>query len=206
MEDFKPGGRDVVFVPVALNYDRVLEDRFLIAADQSGVRRFRPPLGSVLRGLGSHLWKRITWRFREFGTATVSFGDPLSLGAFIATATNAPVEAVAAELMRRVSAVVPVLPVPLVARCLRSGLQLTKLGLCAAVQVMLDQLHGQGIPLPRRDAEQIVADALTLLRERQVIVDGPDGIRIVAGEEPLIAYYANSVAHHFERMEVSSER
>jgi len=39
IEDFDPDRSDVVFVPVALNYDRVLEDRFLIKADETGVRR-----------------------------------------------------------------------------------------------------------------------------------------------------------------------
>ena len=50
VDGFDPEGRDVVFVPVALNYDRVLEDRFLVAADNTGVRRFRPPLFTVLAG------------------------------------------------------------------------------------------------------------------------------------------------------------
>ena len=40
--------RDVVFVPVALNYDRVLEDRFLIKADK------RASAGSAHR-FGGHV-------------------------------------------------------------------------------------------------------------------------------------------------------
>ena len=45
--------RDVVFVPVGMNYDRVLEDSILIAAERSGQRRFRPPIFKALWGVGS---------------------------------------------------------------------------------------------------------------------------------------------------------
>ncbi len=198
VEDYTPGGREVIFVPVALNYDRVLEDRFLIAADKSGVRRFRPPLGTVLGGLGGHFWKRLTGRFKEFGTASVSFGEPLSLAALLETTHEPPVEAVAAELMRRVSAAVPVLPVPLVARCLLTGQPIPRAALVAQVDALLDQLAGGAMTLPRRDPDTIVADALALLAERKVITEGVDGVRIVPGEEDVIAYYANSIAHHFD--------
>jgi hypothetical protein len=44
--------------PVGINYDRVLEDRFLIRAHVTGVRRFRPAPGRGAGGLGSHLWQR----------------------------------------------------------------------------------------------------------------------------------------------------
>jgi glycerol-3-phosphate O-acyltransferase len=44
--------RDVVFVPVGLAYDRVIEDRLLVEAGQTGVRRFRArrPLPRRSRG------------------------------------------------------------------------------------------------------------------------------------------------------------
>ncbi|MCX7300654.1 MAG: 1-acyl-sn-glycerol-3-phosphate acyltransferase [Rhodobacterales bacterium] len=203
VEDYEPGGREVIFVPVALNYDRVLEDRFLIAADKSGVRRFRPPLGTVLGGLGAHFWKRLTGRFKEFGTASVSFGEPLSLAAFLETTHEPPVEAVAVELMRRVSAAVPVLPVPLVARCLLATRPATRTALVTQVDALLDQLAGGAMTLPRRDPETIVTDALALLAQRKVITEGPEGVRIVPGEQDVIAYYANSIAHHFDRQEAA---
>jgi glycerol-3-phosphate O-acyltransferase len=203
IEDHRPGDRNVVFVPVALNYDRVLEDRFLIAAHQSGSRKFRPPLGSVSSGLGGHLWKRMTGRFRDFGSASVSFGTPLSLDALRIEGDATSVDAVASELMRRVGSAVPVLPVPLVARCLQQG-AITETALASAVRHQIDFLSGRGIPLPHREAALVCADALALLKERRVVETGPEGLVVVAGEEPLIAYYANSIAHHFEA--IAAER
>jgi len=74
VDDFDPTGRDVVFVPVALNYDRVLEDRFLIKASEKGKRRFRPPLFHVLGGVTGYLWARLRGKIKQFGTANVGEG------------------------------------------------------------------------------------------------------------------------------------
>ncbi|MBL9058199.1 MAG: 1-acyl-sn-glycerol-3-phosphate acyltransferase, partial [Rhodobacteraceae bacterium] len=46
---WEPAGRDVVFVPVGLGYDRVLEDRILLQAAAEGSRQFRSrPIASSL--------------------------------------------------------------------------------------------------------------------------------------------------------------
>lgn len=202
VSDFDPAGaRDVIFVPVALNYDRVLEDKFLVAADKAGVRRFRPPLWTVLRGTTIHLWRRATGRFDKFGTASVGFGPVLSLRAFAAARAAEPpgdlTREVAAELMARVRAVVPVVPVPLVARALRAGADSEDM-IVLDVSNALEQLAQAGMALPHRAAPQLVADALKILRERNLIEASPGTVRIAAGAEGLIAYYAASIAHHFD--------
>ncbi|NCO87249.1 MAG: glycerol-3-phosphate acyltransferase [Rhodobacterales bacterium] len=205
---FDPAGREVVFVPVALNYDRILEDRFLIAADKSGVRRFRPPLFTVLGGLFAHLWSRLTGRFKGFGGATVSFGRPLSLGeALISDSlgqSGDPTEAVAAELMARVRAVMPVLPVPLVARALLAGQGGDSATLCETVATGMTTLSAAGVTLPRGDAAAIVAEALPLLRVRG-LVNGPEASLELSADAPdILAFYANSIAHHFGEAAVSA--
>jgi glycerol-3-phosphate O-acyltransferase len=199
------GGRDVIFVPVALNYDRVLEDRFLVDAGRTGVRRFRPPLGTVLRGVGGHLWARATGRFRGFGTAKVALGAPLSLRASLAGAPGEPTAALAAELMRRVGRAVPVLPVPLVARQLLlaaaatpAALPATEAALRAGVEADLAALAARGVALPERGPEAVVADALALLRERGLLDPRSEGLRPRAEALDLLRFYAASIAHHFE--------
>jgi len=64
-EGFEPGvSRDVAFVPVGLNYDRVLEDRVLTDGGESGRFRFSPfVLGGFLMRLG--------WLPRIFPVATM---------------------------------------------------------------------------------------------------------------------------------------
>ena len=190
--------RDVVFVPVGINYDRVIEDRFLIRAHVTGVRRFRPPLAEVLGGLGTHLWQRLTFRFRGFGTAKVALGHPLSLTEFLARSPNVSPEALAADLMARVAEAVPVVPVALVARHMLDGQARSADALEALVRADLVALAARGAVLPKRGASRIVADALGLLEERGVITRGPEGVARHAAERDLFAYYAGSVAHLFE--------
>jgi len=197
VEDYRPGGRDVIFVPVALNYDRVIEDRFLIAAHVAGTRRFRPPPGMVLRAVLAHLGQRITGRFVRFGTATVSFGAPLSLAAFVCDLRESPTQALADEVMARVARATPVLSVPLICRLLLEQPGLARAGLEEAARAALTTLAAQGVTLPRRTAVQVTDDALTLLRGRGLL-DESAGIAARQGEEPLLRYYAASIAHHFK--------
>lgn len=116
-----PEGRDIVFVPVGLAYDRVLEDRILTEAAAHGARRFRAPLPEIAAFVLRQIWRRLRGRFKGFGTAAASFGQPLSLSAFRAGHPGVGPEALGAHLMAAIEAAVPVLPVPLVAAALVTG-------------------------------------------------------------------------------------
>ncbi len=109
-------GRDVVFVPVGLAYDRVLEDRILTAAATAGTRRFSARPLTVLRFSASVLWKMLRKRFAGFGTAAAGFGAPISLRAF-----DGNTEQLGAHLMAQISAVVPIVPVNLIAAAVQGG-------------------------------------------------------------------------------------
>ncbi|MFZ3584905.1 1-acyl-sn-glycerol-3-phosphate acyltransferase [Loktanella sp. DJP18] len=200
VSNYRPGGRDVIFIPVGLNYDRVIEDQFLINADKRGVRRFRPPAMTVLRGVASHLWDRVTGRFDGFGTASVGFGDPLELSLFLRDHPDLPAdptEAVAEELMNRVRAVVPVLATPLVARLLLQRPGLSREALLRETTRCLDALHTRQMPLPQRTPEALVDDTLKRLTDRGLIRVTPEAITITDRGGDVLGYYANSIAHHF---------
>lgn len=195
-EGWSPGGRDVVFVPVALNYDRVIEDRFLVAAGLSGERRFRPPLAYLLGAGLRHLGLRLTGRFRRLGTATVSFGTPLALSAAMEEGGLSS-EALARRLMAGIAAVVPVLPVPLVARLLLTEGPMPRAALIARVDACFAGLARRGIAVPRRSADTAVADAVTLLASRGLVEERGGTIAPGAAGGPLLSYYAASIEHHF---------
>ncbi len=198
IEDFDPDAREVIFVPVALNYDRVLEDNFLIAADKSGKRRFRPPLWTVLRGVGGHLLARVTRRFKGFGTASVSFGEPLELSTFVEREGDDLTEAVAEELMGRIKRVIPVLGVPLVARHILSAEPIARVDLVTAVTQSIAKLTEMGLPRPRRAATEVVADAVLRLANRDLVSESGDQISVTANGRDVLEYYASSIAHHFD--------
>ncbi|OIQ05662.1 MAG: glycerol-3-phosphate acyltransferase, partial [Rhodobacteraceae bacterium CG2_30_10_405] len=64
---FDPAGRDVVFVPVAIAYDRVLEDRLLVEAGRTGVRKFRASKLAIAGFIARNGWRMIRGRFAGFG-------------------------------------------------------------------------------------------------------------------------------------------
>ena len=200
VEDFGNHPRDVIFVPVALNYDRVLEDRVLIGAGAAGNRRFRVPPARLAGAVLGHLGQRLTGRFRGFGTASVGFGAPLSLAEFLGGAAPQPQDTarLLREMMSRIEAVMPVLPVPLVAGILLDVSPLPPERIEIRVAACLGMLHARGVALPRRDAARITADALDNLLRRGLLVEGGEGLRPAPGAEPVLRFYAASVAHHFE--------
>ena len=193
VDGFDPEKRDVVFVPVALNYDRVLEDKFLIKADQTGKRRFRPPLFSVLGGVASYLWARVRRKMTTFGTANVSFGQPLSLRDFSKSHEGAT-EAVGQELMLRIASVIPLLPVPLVSRAILSD-AMTQADIEAHIEGTI-ALMPSSVAKPRRTPEQMTADGLANLRRRG-LVSGEEPVTFTDNDRAVLAYYANSISHHY---------
>lgn len=200
IEDFDPEAREVIFVPVALNYDRVLEDTFLIAADKSGKRRFRPPLFNVLRRVSRHFWLRLTRRFRGFGTASVSFGEPLELSSFIAAEEGDLTEAVAVTLMQRISDVTPVLGVPLVSWLVLQEGPIMRARLEDRVTEMIRYLTDRDLPAPHHSPTLIVQDALARLTARKIVRESDDSIAATDIGQDVLTYYANSIAHHFDAL------
>ena len=85
LDGWKPESRDVVFVPVGLNYDRVLEDRSLVAEIGGPPPKIAmsKKIIEALAFLGKNFWLRVSGRYYRFGYASVSFGTPRSLRAFL---------------------------------------------------------------------------------------------------------------------------
>ena len=193
----KPGGREVIFVPVGLNYDRVLEDRFLVAAGVSGKRKFRPPLMTMVRGIWAYLIDRYTKRLRGFGAASVGFGTPLRLSDIPGDDPELRTQVVADALMLRIQAVVPVLATPLVAHVLLNDGAMSRDDLAKGVTARLEQLRTKDMPLPRKEVGALVEDTLKPLLARDLVAEEEGTVCITDDGRGVIAFYANSIAHHF---------
>jgi glycerol-3-phosphate O-acyltransferase len=188
-------GQDVVFVPVALNYDRILEDRVLISAGLQGIRRFPVRMKVVIGFTLRIIWQKLRGRFTPFGYAAVCYGAPLSLREFMTHEADASTESLAEHLMQRIRSAVPVLPVPFVAAALvRCG------GACSRAQ--LDQecaklradLHKRKawLHLPRDAEKDHVELGIAALNLRGIISLDSDHITTTPGEEPVLGFYAAS--------------
>lgn len=129
--------REIVFMPVGLNYDRVLEDRIL-TREASGPLPKPTPLERLFNLVGLLFWlpvlvlanvlKVATRSHRKFGYAAICFGEPLALtewpgGPDLHTLDDEErtegVRELACELLyNRIGRVVPATPVPILCEAL----------------------------------------------------------------------------------------
>jgi glycerol-3-phosphate O-acyltransferase len=209
-----PAYRDRMYVvPVAVNYDRVLEDRSLLReldARSGG----RPPgrltqLQEVVRYLLWNAGRLVTRRWKRYGRAAVMIGAPVPLAPWFDARPAlyelprherlAQVQLLTDGIMDRIGRLVPVTPVPLVCAAVQSmgGDVFPRERLVTRIGELRDALVELNARVIRadRDAAETLDVALRMLRMRRVLV--PDGAAYVVlphGRE-LVSYYANSVAH-----------
>ena len=196
---FQPDGRDVVFVPVGLGYDRVLEDSLLISAAQKGERRFRPRVLRLAWDTLRIAWARGMGRRFLYGTAGASFGPPLSLRDH--RAAGGDVEGLGARLMAAITRVVPVLPVPLLAAVLAEG-GVTRADVEGRVAAMIARLDvvGAVVKLPPQGLEMTVSEGLAPLIARGIV---REDLHPVPEKAAFLAFYAAPVQ---QVLEVSAAR
>jgi glycerol-3-phosphate O-acyltransferase len=203
------GGRDLVFVPVGIGYDRVLEDRALLAEaggeKASVVSKSAAAARFAMRQAA--LWTLGRWH--RFGYACVNFGTPLSmrdwvgrrgvdLRALAGDERKREVEAFGRELMDAVGRVVPVLPVALVATVLlEADGSVPELELHARVQALMRRLERAGahVYVPRTDEEYATAVGLRMLTLRRLVADTASGLAPTADGRAVLRYYANGIRH-----------
>lgn len=214
---FDPHGpKDVVFIPVGVNYDRVLEDRMLTSATdtkpgQKPVFGFNPAV--FAKHFFRHLWMAARGQWYRFGYTCVSFGEPISLRAYLlerrvdlrtlpADARHAEIERLGNRLMQAVGRVVPALPVSLVSTALlqAGSTPLTLFELKARTATLIERLEQSGayVHIPRTDRDYAIEVGLRMLRLRRLVVEEDGGYRVNARETALVRYYANAIAHLLE--------
>jgi len=215
---FDPAGaRDIVFIPVGLNYDRVLEDRsLLLGLEPGGRRRSRwGALATTFAFAGRNFWQMIRGRWYRFGYACVNFGTPVSLRHWCGerrldfrTMSKEPryaeVHLLAEHLMAEIGRVVPVLPVSLVATVvLRDpGQRYTWFELKSAALELMERFERLGalLYLPRHDRDYAFETGLRVLTLRHLVTRDADGLlAAVPGELAVLRYYANAIAHLLEQ-------
>jgi glycerol-3-phosphate O-acyltransferase len=197
------GERDLVFVPLGLNYDRVLEDRSLLLETKG---KKTTALWNTVRFVVHNISLMLRSEWHRFGYACVNFGTPISMRergidyqALSGEERRAAVAALGAELMQAVGRVVPVLPVPLIASVFVAQPQraLSELELKAEVGRLLARLQAAGahVYVPRGDFDYALTVGLRMLRMRRLVHESEGLFRARSEEFSLLAYYANSISH-----------
>jgi glycerol-3-phosphate O-acyltransferase len=209
-----PAYRDRMYiVPVAINYDRVLEDRSLLRELASREGRTRPgrmtQLAEVIHYVSWNVARLFTGRWKRYGRAAVIVGRPISLATWFERNGDifelakperlARVQALCDEVMYTIGALIPVTPVPLACAAIQSFDRdfiprkelLTRM---SEMRGALLELNGR-VVRHERDIEETFDRAWRMLRMRRVLAATGDGYAVLPRSRELVSYYANSVAH-----------
>jgi len=207
--------RDIVFIPIGINYDRTLEDRSLVRAlDPSSEKRSR---WFVIKTTAWFIWRSLMLmvlsRWQRFGYACVNFGSNISASEFCRqndinfSKTDRDrrffyIEKLCQQLTVSIGQIIPVLPVPLVSTVLLNEKKdwLSALEVETKVHQIIDELQalGANVYVSRRSRAQNILTALNTLKLRGIVIESDGMYRADPESYDVLAYYANSVAHWWD--------
>src|SRR5256886_8140079 len=191
--------RELVVVPLGVNYDRVLEDRSLLRAldpDAPAVGRLST-LWNTLSFVARNLRLVLKSEWHRFGYACVNFGPPVSMRAYCGSRgvdfqrlsgeeRRRATAALGGHLMRSVGRIVPIVPVPLMATVFvhNPERRLSSLELKAEVERLIERLHPSAphVYLPPRELHYSLDVGLRMLLLRH-LGDENEGIYLPREKE-----------------------
>jgi glycerol-3-phosphate O-acyltransferase len=217
LRDYNPAmDRDIVFVPIAINYDRILEDRSLLHRRDPEAKK---------KSKWFVFWT--TWRFyrkqmalskrarhKRFGYAGVNFGRPLSAHKFCEEAgirfrkvsdeeRREAIQQLADRLMNEIEFVMPILPLPLVATVFQHAGDetLTDFEVKARTMELVEALQDVGAPIRDREKprEDTLDRAISILRHRKIVLESNGHYRANPDQAELLSFYAASLEHWDEK-------
>jgi glycerol-3-phosphate O-acyltransferase len=208
--------RDIVFIPVGINYDRTLEDRSLLRALDPEARKRSGwfVVRTTARFVARSLVLMVFSRWHRYGYACVNFGTPLSARAYcreqgvrfssMPRAERFPqVERLCRCVMTAIADVVPVLPVSLVAKVFVDAMDdaMDILEIERRINRLQNELAARGAPVfevNRSTRARVISEALHMLLLRRMVTEANGVYRAVPEEQTLMTYYANAIAQWWE--------
>jgi glycerol-3-phosphate O-acyltransferase len=203
--------RPLHIIPVAINYDRVLEDRSLLREIQAPDARLtlREQVSEVASYVLKVSVRFVLRRAHRYGRACVNFGPPISVDAWLAEnpgVLELPREqrlprlrALADLVMARIGAVMPVTAVALACTALlqHEGENITRRAWESILTDLRFVLRAAGAPLVQQElsSAELLDRALVMLTLRRLVTPVADGYVIDRSQDLLLRYYANSIAH-----------
>ncbi len=198
--------RPLIFVPVYLGYEKLLEGQAFLEELQGKPKR------------GESLWGLLgAWRLlgRRFGKVHVNFGEPLALAEFLdarhpgwreggdprAAWVRPVIQDAAVELARRINAAAVVTPVNLVALALLATPKHTADAQALARQIehyqalLRDAPYSAGAAGCDKPAGEVVSYVEQLGFVERLPHPLGELVRVRAGEAALLSYFRNNVLH-----------
>jgi glycerol-3-phosphate O-acyltransferase len=207
-------------IPVALNYDRVLEDRSLLrelGSTSPNEGEARPSRAKQLSEVASYMFwntgRLLSRRWKRYGRAAVSIGTPIALKSWFDDLESRGLDLYSLErsqrlgevqklcdrVMERIGSIIPVTPVPLAcAAILTFDAEFIPHSALIArmeeLQLLLLDLNSRVVRGDRAMTETFDR-AYRMLRMRKVLARQGEGYLVLPRGRPLVSYYANSVVH-----------
>jgi len=202
--------RDIVFIPVGINYDRTLEDRSLLRAlDPLAQKR---SLWFVVKTTTRFIWRSLVLmvlsRWERFGYACVNFGPHLSARDYCRRhgvnfsklnreARFSHVEKICKSLMSSIEQIIPALPVSLVSAVMIRfpDHRLSAFEVEARVHDLIDDIQKRGAPIyvSKRSRAQNILTALNMLKLRRLVTESDGRFQSDPDALDVLSYYANSI-------------
>lgn len=207
---------DIVFVPIAMNYDQIPEDRTLLSNDgQEFVGRSKFfVVTATFWSLCTMAYSKVRYGRSAYGMAAVSFGEPVSARAWLQergqTATElserekkAIVGPLAADLIDTIKDMIPVLPISLVATVMMKaqGEAVSRVDLLdRSLSLFQDELDRKGVTsISVEEFSAKIDSAAKRLVSRGVLVENDDKFTVVSSNTALLEYIANSTEHRWTK-------
>ncbi len=203
--------RDLVFIPIGINYDRVLEDKNLIHWDDKNAR---PSKGQSVKRFFTFLRENLfidsKARWKKYGYASANFGMPLSMKTYCQqhnidfkhlqkSERFDQVGDLAKNLMSSLRFVMPVLPVPVLCAVLLNHRQSpqTSIEIIAECDELLDSIMAQGAAMrpDQKPRPKTLVNSLDMLVQRGLAEEKDDSYKANEEKISLLQYYANSLRH-----------
>jgi glycerol-3-phosphate O-acyltransferase len=213
-----PELRDRLYiVPVAINYDRVLEDRSLLRELDVREGRTRPSRRAQMMEVFRYVWwnsaRLVARRWKRYGRAAVVIGEPVAVAPWLDAQDRevgnlfaierserlARIQGLSDSVLERIAAIIPVTPVTLACAAVQSfdGDFIAHAQLIARMGEMRDVLRelNARVIYSEGSVDEIFDRAWRMLGMRRILVRVGDGYSVLEGNRPLVSYYANSISH-----------
>lgn len=189
---------DIIFIPVAINYDRVVEESSYIK-EIKGIEKEPESFKQVIRARS--ILKKI------YGRIYIRFSSYISLKGYI-NEKNASYEGLALDLVRSINSVTTVTPVSFISIAImtrhRTGFYFYELKpTCRMVLDFLEDCNAPIVSAIKEDIDAIVKHSVSLLTEEKILIKMENGRQ----KEPFyclnekkifkLSYYKNNIIHYF---------
>jgi glycerol-3-phosphate O-acyltransferase len=171
---------DLVFVPVAIAYDLVLEDHVLA---RQRVKKAQRPFGREVAELVRYA---VGYRSRAF----ITFGSPIAAG-HVDPQSRSDVLALTRTIRARIGGLYKVLPVAVFAAAMRPSIERSELE--HRIDHLIEELKARHANLGVATGRQAIEEAAGPLEMRGIIVHERGRFRV--RERSVLRYYARTIEH-----------